>query len=550
MKIAAIYARVSSERQQQQETIASQLAALREYAEAHEYQVSPQHIYQDDGCDSKTLDRPALDRLRDAVAQGEVEAVLILEPDRLARKYAYQYLVVEEFERAGCPVVFTKYGFGDTPEERMLREMTSVFAEYEHAQITERCRRGRIYRARQGQLWMKEGPYGYTYLPRTENCPGKLIVNDVEAEVARNIFAWLIDEQLSSCQITRRLNQAGIRTRHGLSYWSPKTVAQIVRNTVYKGVFHYNKNQHVAPRQRQIRKLPADQGPTTPFGSRVRRPREEWIPIPAPALIDEQTWELAQQQLQINRERAGRNNKKHDYLLRSLLVCGHCQVRMTGRAGSLLKPQIRYCCPRKASLRAPLDPCPGHSLSGPMVEELVWHSVSELLRDPQLLLDQYQLRQQPQHGTPQQQEQQRLERRLSALGSEERRLLDAFQAGLLELPDLKERSLRIAEEETRLRRRFVTLKQQHQEQQRQATLGTTIEDFCRNLSAALDHPSFETKQRILRLVVDKIEVLDDQITIKHMIPTSNVHLQLNQSAFQRLVITQTFSFSSRRDGGH
>jgi len=514
MKIAALYARVSSERQQQQETIASQLAALHEYAEAHDYQVSPPHIYQDDGCDSRTLERPALDRLRDAVAQAEVEAVLILEPDRLARKYAYQYLVVEEFERAGCQVVFTKHGFGDTPEERLLREVTSVFAEYEHAQITERCRRGRLYRARQGQLWMKEAPYGYTYLPRTEHCPGQLLINEAEAEVARNLFAWLINEQLSTCQITKRLNQAGIRTRHGLSYWAPQTIAQIVRNTVYKGVFHYNKNQYVAPQQRQIQKLPADKGPSTPFSSRVRRPREEWIAIPAPALIDEQTWELAQAQLQINRERAGRNNKQHDYLLRSLLVCGHCQVRMTGRAGSRLKPQIRYYCPRQSSLRAPLDPCPGRSLAGPLIEDLVWHSVKELLRDPQLLVEQYQLRQGQDYGTPQQQEQERLERRLTALKGEEQRLLDAFQAGLIELPVLKERSQRVAEEEARLRQRLAALKQQQQEQQRQATLGATVEDFCRSLNSALDDPSFETKRRILSLVVDKIEVLDDQITIQ------------------------------------
>jgi site-specific DNA recombinase len=530
MKIAAIYARVSSERQQQQETIASQLAALREYAEAHDYQVSPQHVYQDDGCDSRTLDRPELDRLRDAAAQGELEAVLMLEPDRLTRKYAYQYLVVEELERAGCQVVFTKYGFGNTPEERLLREVTSVFAEYEHAQITERCRRGRLYRARQGQLWMKEAPYGYTYLPRTEHCPGKLLINEAEADLVRNIFAWLINEQLSTCQITRRLNQAGIRTRHGLSYWSPKTVAQIVRNTVHKGVFHYNKKQHIAPQQRQIRKMPAEKGASTPLSSCVRRPREEWIAIPVPALIDEQTWELAQEQLQINRERAGRNNKKHDYLLRSLLVCGHCQVRLTGRAGPRLKPRIHYSCPRKSSLRAPLDPCPGRSVAGPMMEELVWQSVSQLLRDPQLLVEQYQLRQDQDYGTPQQQELQRLERRLVALKGEEQRLLDAFQAGLIELQVLKERSQRLAEEDARLRQRGEALKQQRQEQQRQATLGATVEDFCRNIGSALDNPSFETKRRILSLVVDKIEVLDDQITIKHMIPTSNVHLQLNQSA--------------------
>lgn len=93
--------------------------------------------------------------------------------------------------------------------------MTGVFAEYERALITERGRRGRLYHARQGQLWMKEGPYGYTCIPRTGSCPGKLVINEAEAEVVRLIFRWLIEEQLSAYQINERLYEAGIRTRHG-----------------------------------------------------------------------------------------------------------------------------------------------------------------------------------------------------------------------------------------------------------------------------------------------------------------------------------------------
>jgi site-specific DNA recombinase len=115
MKIAALYARVSSAKQQLNENIASQVSAIEEYAWQNDYQVSPQHVYKDDGFSGARLDRPALDRLRDAVAQGEVEAVLILSPDRLARQFAYQYIVVEEFERAGGAVVFTSHNFGSSP---------------------------------------------------------------------------------------------------------------------------------------------------------------------------------------------------------------------------------------------------------------------------------------------------------------------------------------------------------------------------------------------------------------------------------------------------
>ncbi len=152
MKIAALYARVSSVRQQQNETIVSQVAALQQYAATHDYQISPQHLFQDEGWSGARLDRPALDRLRDAVAQGEIEMVIIWSPDRLARQFAYQYILLEEFERAGCEVVFVMQPFSDTPAGRMMREVAGFFAEYERALIQERCRRGRIHAAQAGQI--------------------------------------------------------------------------------------------------------------------------------------------------------------------------------------------------------------------------------------------------------------------------------------------------------------------------------------------------------------------------------------------------------------
>ena len=267
--------------------------------------------------------------------------------------------------------------------------------------------------------------------------------------------------------------------------------------------------------------------------SRVWRPPEEWIAIPVPAIIDQETWELARKQLRLNRERAPRNNKKHDYLLKGLLVCGHCQLRMLGHAGNSVSRRRRYLCSHKETLRVNPEPCPGRTVLAETIEELVWHSVSELLRDPQLLMEQYQLRQENNYGTPEQQEQQRLERKLGALHREEQRLIDAYQSSVIELTDLKERRMRITEERSRLQTRLAVLKQQQHEQERQVSLRATLEEFCRNINDALENPSFETKQRILRLVVDKVVFNDDQITIKHVIPISDVRLQRYQYSTER-----------------
>jgi site-specific DNA recombinase len=423
MKIAALYARVSTTNQQQDATIASQLDALMAYARVHDYEINPHHIYQDEGLSGASVDRPALDALRDAVAVGELEAVLILSPDRLARQFAYQYVVTEEFEQAGCEVVFVSHGLGKTPAERMLREMAGVFAEYERAQIAERCRRGRIYKARQGYVWMSQAPYGYTYVPKTEACPGRLILNETEAEVVRQLFHWLVDEQLSTYQMTKRINETGWRTRKGNTHWSAGYLRNLLSNAIYRGIYYDNKRKLV---QATRHNRPA-QGPLKPRRTgRVVRPKQEWIAIEVPAIVVPETWELAQQQQRLNRERSPRNTKKHVYLLQSLLICSYCQVRMLGHTtGRPQNPNRHYLCGRKDSLKDHPTRCPGRTLSADMVEALVWTSVSGLLQEPQLL-EQYHLRQEPGYGTPQQHEQQRLARRQQALAREEERLIDAY----------------------------------------------------------------------------------------------------------------------------
>src|SRR3954447_14811695 len=110
---AAIYARVSTERQERQQTIESQLAALRAWAEGH--QLSDRHVFRDEGYSGARLDRPGLDALRDAVRDGEVEVLGVLAPDRLTRRYAYQVLLLEEFRRAGCAVAFLNLSIAPSP---------------------------------------------------------------------------------------------------------------------------------------------------------------------------------------------------------------------------------------------------------------------------------------------------------------------------------------------------------------------------------------------------------------------------------------------------
>ena len=217
---AAIYARVSSDRQKENHTICSQLAALEEYAGSHGYLVPPEWRFQDEGYSGATLLRPGLEAWRDLVAAGHIEVVLVHSPDRLSRKYAYQVLLAEELSRCGVELVFLKAPSGATPEDQLLVQFQGMIAEYERAQIAERCRRGKRHRARQGSINVLSGaPYGYHYVKKSDTAAAFYEVVESEASVVRQVYEVYTQQGLSINAIARMLNQGrsppGRRRRAG-----------------------------------------------------------------------------------------------------------------------------------------------------------------------------------------------------------------------------------------------------------------------------------------------------------------------------------------------
>ncbi len=140
----ALYARVSTERQAETQTIDQQLERLLAYAQQQGWTIPPERIYRDDGVSGARLDRPALDRLRDAAARGDVDLVLVTSPDRLARRYAYQVWLLEEFERVGCQVVFLERPPTGDPQDALVIQIRGAVAEYERTVIADRMRQGRL----------------------------------------------------------------------------------------------------------------------------------------------------------------------------------------------------------------------------------------------------------------------------------------------------------------------------------------------------------------------------------------------------------------------
>jgi DNA invertase Pin-like site-specific DNA recombinase len=219
---AAVYARVSTERQERQQTIDSQLAALRAWAEAEGHDLNDRHVFRDEGYSGSRLDRPGLDALRDAVRDGEVEILGVLAPDRLARKYAYQVLLLEEFRRAGCAVAFLNRAISDDPGDQLLLQIQGAVAEYERALLSERFRRGKLQKARAGQFIGVHAPYGYRRLPRHDGAAGQLVIDEIEAEVVRMLYGWLTEEQWIPIAVPPLVGQ---------EVWD-RAQAQLARNAV------------------------------------------------------------------------------------------------------------------------------------------------------------------------------------------------------------------------------------------------------------------------------------------------------------------------------
>jgi len=249
-KPAAIYTRVSSDRQKQDHTIASQTAALMEYAKTNGYVVPPEWVFQDEGYSGASLQRPGLETLRDLEAQGQMATVLIYSPDRLSRKYAYQVLLTEELSRCGVEIVFLKSPAGGSPEDQLVVQFQGMIAEYERAQIAERSRRGKRHKAQQGVVNVLCGaPYGYRYMKKTDTSAAYYEVLESQAGVVRMVFEMYTKQQLNIRAITRLLNQRGIPTRTGKTRWERSTVWGLLRNPAYQGKACYGKTEQ-RPRQR------------------------------------------------------------------------------------------------------------------------------------------------------------------------------------------------------------------------------------------------------------------------------------------------------------
>ncbi|MDA1279428.1 MAG: recombinase family protein [Chloroflexi bacterium] len=502
----ALYARVSSQRQEDEQTVQSQLAELRE-AIAQSGEVDWDEFV-DEGYSRDDLARPRLDRLRDLVSTGDVNHVFVQSPDRLASG-AKLVILFEELTEAGCEVTFLKGDVADTPDGKLLLHMQGAIAEYEKTKISERTRRGKLYWARQGFLPVKIEPFGFRYIPRNDRSRATLEVNEDNAQVVRSIYRWFVEDGLTLRGIAARLTSQVVPTARGAAHWYPSVIRKILSNPAYRCELLYQQTERVKGEN----------------GRRTRtrlRPESDWIRIPVPRIVQDELWNGAQSKLQANKA-VSKRNAKREYLLRGLLFCAECGSRLAGKA----RNQERFYRCNNVDKLVGSRVCNGSYISADRVEQAVWDTVSDSLRNPELLADQY--RKQLEESSASNGfdlNKKQIVLGLKRVVLQENRMTDAYRNEAIELDRYKsemnqlgERRKGLEKEQAELERQWAT------EQSRQSALGH-LERFCGEVSSGLGNLTFEERQKLLRLIVERAVVNDNSVRVETIIPSDRQHTGL------------------------
>ena len=500
---AAIYARVSSDRQKENHTITSQTAALKEYARTHDHLVPAEWVFEDEGYSGATLVRPGLEALRELAARGEIQAVLVYSPDRLSRKYAYQVLLAEELQRCGVTLVFLKAPAAETAEDRLLEQFQGMIAEYERAQILERSRRGKRHRAQAGVVNVLSGaPYGYRYIKKSDSAEAYYEVIEAEAEVVRTAFDLYTRAGLSINAIARHLNQQQIATRRGDTRWERSIVWALLRNPAYQGKACYGKTA-IRPRQRITRPLRQRNRLPSRDSANHERPRQDWIEIAVPALVNEETFAFAQEQLEKNRHYSRRRTIEPT-LLQGMLVCRDCGYALyrTSKRTSARKLYYYRCLGSDAyrHLRGAL--CANRPVRQDYLDDFVWREIIRLLEEPALVQAEIDRRlAEAQAADPLRHREQSLRNQQVRLHNSIERLLTAYQEELLSLDQLRQRMPALRKQQLAVDAELQSLVLAAADQSRYLRLTETLAEFCTKLHARADALDVTEKQKIARLLV-------------------------------------------------
>jgi len=518
--LIALYARVSSERQAQARTIESQIAELEKRITEDGGKLSDDNKYIDDGYSGATLVRPALERLRDQLVLGTIEKLYVHSPDRLSRKYAYQMILLEEFQALGVEVIFLNCETSDNPESQLLLQMQGMIAEYERAKIMERHRRGKIHSAKRGSVnVLSTAPYGYRYIDKhTGGGQASLEIKAEQASVVSNIFSWIGRDRLSIGEVCRRLSEKGIQTQKGKKHWDRSVIWAMLKNPAYKGqaAFGKTKTGKILPQLR-----PQKHSCEQPKKAYSIYPveKKDWITIPVPAIVDEALFEVVQEQLEENRKVARTRKRGASYLLQGLVVCARCQYSYYGKPvrnkrGKKIDRYAYYRCIGTDAYRfGGQRICDNKQLRTDTLETAVWEEVKQLLKNPAHLMEEYQRRLSHLKESPLGREREDLEKQCGKLQKGIDRLIDSYTEGYISKAEFEPRIKLMKERLERIEKQCTEIIDQQALRKELQLIVTNLELFAEQINSTLEDLVWETKRSIIRALVKRVEIDAKEVNV-------------------------------------
>ena len=534
MKTAAIYTRVSSDQQKENKTIGSQVDELLHYAQEQGYVVPEEYIFRDEGYSGAILVRPGLEKVRDLSAEGQIQAVLIYSPDRLSRNYAYQVVLMDEFASCGTEVLFINSPKADTPEEALLLQFQGMIAEYERAIIKERSRRGKRFKAKSGVVSVLCGaPYGYNYIKKTDDTAAYYRINEQEAFVVREMFRMYTEDFCSIGAVARKFTAEKIPTRKNTGRWERSVIWAMLRNPAYCGKACYGKTEH-AERQRVTKPLGSKGGFVVQDGCNREKPKEEWIEIAVPAIINQETFDIAQERLKSNKLHSQRNTKV-ETLLQGMMVCSECGYSLyrTHTTTSAKKKIYYYRCFGSDAYRFEgVRKCNGKPIRQDYLDMVVWQRIVQLLEDPALIQKEVEKRvEETRNASPVLKQKEAILRQRNKLSQSMDKLLDAYQEGLITIAQLRKRMPELQKRVNTTEKELENLKN-HELALDQRLQLLDGQSFTSQLGLNINQLDIKEKKKILRLLVKEVVVGDDVIDIRHSIPLKEVKIGQNDKSYQ------------------
>jgi site-specific DNA recombinase len=517
----ALYARVSSQRQAEELTIGSQVEMLQQRIRQDGYVVADELCFLDDGYSGSTLVRPALERLRDVAHCGGLDRLYLHSPDRLARKYLYQMLLLDEFAKQSVQVIFLNHDpQHQSAEGELLLQMQGMIAEYERAKILERTRRGRRFAARQGKISvLTRAPYGYRYVSKREgDGEARYDILLEEARLVRELYQWVGLEGLSLSEVAQRLMEQGIPTATGKPRWDRATIRGLLCNPAYTGTAKYGKTRLIT---RVLDHRPKRGDPPIPRQSKVSRATspEDQESIPVPALVSCDLFQAAAERLELNRRRNREQKNGAEYLLSGLLVCHRCGSAYCGRRkrdASGHQQYVYYRCLGTDKYRQAGEAiCTNKGMNGSLLETAIWSDVCSLLEDPERLRHELQrrCRRSPTADVDNARHEEaigRIKRRLT-------RLIDAYESGWVEKDDFEVRMRRAKERLVREQETVAEYQRTAADDEQWQLLVGDFQKIAGQIAIGLEQSDLATRRKILRFLINRIEVDEKEIRIVYKV---------------------------------